>query len=175
MALPLDSNRAQCAGCSWLARSGSWTMSQESQPHCLSWQTLKEHCIPTGKETALHTAWGYERFESTLCENDFIYPYATCWLCRMNKYGMEIKWYALEIERHTGQMKAIHTSTNSSGLYRLGTSPELRMLLISSRKDSSTIWVSLNRKTVGLLSTPAKRYSFLMSRSHTHTHRHTHT
>lgn len=71
-------------------------------------------------------------------------------------------------------MKAIHTSTNSSGLYRLGTSPELRMLLISSRKDSSTIWVSLNRKTVGLLSTPAKRYSFLMSRSHTHTQTHAH-
>lgn len=34
---------------------------------------------------------------------------------------------------------------------------------MSSRKDSSTIWVSLNRKTVGLFSTPAKRYSFLMS------------
>lgn len=34
---------------------------------------------------------------------------------------------------------------------------------MSSRNDSSTSWVSLNRKTVGLLSTPAKRYSLLMS------------
>ena len=37
------------------------------------------------------------------------------------------------------------------------------MLLMSSRNDSCTSWVSLNRKRVGLLSTPVRRYSFLMS------------
>lgn len=56
-----------------------------------------------------------------------------------------------------------HTSSSSSALQRLGTSPELRMLLMSSRKDSSTICVSLNRNTVGLFSTPVSRQSFLIS------------
>lgn len=55
------------------------------------------------------------------------------------------------------------TSSNSSGLYRLGTSPELRMLLMSSRKDSSAIWVSTKRKDVVLSSTPAWRYRRLIS------------
>ena len=50
------------------------------------------------------------------------------------------------------------TSSNSSGLYRFGTSPLLRMLLMSSRKDSSKAWVSLNRNTVGLFSTPVRKY-----------------
>ena len=54
--------------------------------------------------------------------------------------------------------KLFFTSSNSSGLYRFGTSPLLRMLLMSSRKLSSTTCVSLKRKTVGLLSTPAWKY-----------------
>lgn len=48
-ALPLGSCRILCAGCSWLAESGSWTRSQESLWPCLSWQTLIEHCISRGR------------------------------------------------------------------------------------------------------------------------------
>lgn len=59
------------------------------------------------------------------------------------------------------------TSSNSSGLYKFGTSPLLRMLLISSRKPSSTTWMSLKRKTVGLFSTPAWKYSFFRSERNT--------
>ena len=48
------------------------------------------------------------------------------------------------------------TSSKSSALlYRLGTSPLLRMLLMSSRKDSTTTCVSVKRNTVGLFSAPA--------------------
>ena len=43
----------------------------------------------------------------------------------------------------------------SSVSIMLGTSPELRMLLMSSRNDSLTICVSENRKTTGLASQPA--------------------
>ena len=43
----------------------------------------------------------------------------------------------------------------SSVSIMFGTSPELRMLLMSSRKDSLTICVSENRKTTGLASQPA--------------------
>ena len=54
---------------------------------------------------------------------------------------------------------SIPTSSNSSALYRLDTSPLLRMLLMSSRNDSSTTWTSMKRNTVALLSTPALQYS----------------
>ena len=61
--------------------------------------------------------------------------------------------------RERGKIKeTTPTSSNSSGLYRFGTSPLLRILLISSRKDSSKAWVSLNRNTVGLFSTPVRKY-----------------
>ena len=43
----------------------------------------------------------------------------------------------------------------SSVSIRLGTSPELRMLLMSSSIDSLTICVSEKRKTTGLLTHPA--------------------
>lgn len=45
--------------------------------------------------------------------------------------------------------------TSSSLAKRLGTSPVLRMLLMSSRKLSSFIWLSLNRNTVGCPALPA--------------------
>ena len=47
------------------------------------------------------------------------------------------------------------TSAFSSAGNMLGTSPVLRIMLISSTNDSSLIWLSLNRNTVALPSTPA--------------------
>ena len=42
----------------------------------------------------------------------------------------------------------------SSGFQIFGTSPEFRILLISSKKDSNTIYESVNRKHKGLRLTP---------------------
>mmetsp|Transcript_2342 Transcript_2342/g.7646 ORF Transcript_2342/g.7646 Transcript_2342/m.7646 type:complete len:237 (+) Transcript_2342:4635-5345(+) len=53
--------------------------------------------------------------------------------------------------------------SHSSLAKRLGTSPELRMLLMSSTKDSTTICVSANRKTTGVPSQPVMKKSFLRS------------
>ena len=39
-------------------------------------------------------------------------------------------------------------SSFSSSSQRLGISPELRMLLMSSKKSSSTIWLSVKRKVI---------------------------
>ena len=47
------------------------------------------------------------------------------------------------------------TSAFSSAGNMLGTSPVLRIMLMSSTNDSSLIWLSLNRNTVALPSTPA--------------------
>jgi len=47
------------------------------------------------------------------------------------------------------------TSSTSSGEYKFGTIPELRILFISSKNRSSTTCVSENRKQVGTFSTPA--------------------
>ena len=46
-------------------------------------------------------------------------------------------------------------SAFSSEAQRLGTSPVFRIILISSMKDSSLIWLSANRNTVCLPSAPA--------------------
>ena len=54
----------------------------------------------------------------------------------------------------------------SSVSKRLGTSPELRMLLTSSSMDSFTICVSLKRKMVGLLSQPALNMKLFRSSCH---------
>ena len=45
-------------------------------------------------------------------------------------------------------------SAFSSAGYRLGTSPVLRIILMSSINDSSLIWLSANRKVVGRPSPP---------------------
>ena len=42
----------------------------------------------------------------------------------------------------------------SSGFQILGTSPEFKILFISSRKDSNTIYESVNKKHKGLRLTP---------------------
>ena len=62
-----------------------------------------------------------------------------------------------------GARTSSHSAPSSSLLNRLGTSPEVRMLLMSSRNVSTTICVSSNRNTVGLFPTPACRYRFFRS------------
>mmetsp|Transcript_60212 Transcript_60212/g.148103 ORF Transcript_60212/g.148103 Transcript_60212/m.148103 type:complete len:202 (-) Transcript_60212:801-1406(-) len=51
----------------------------------------------------------------------------------------------------------------SSEAKRLGTSPALRIELMSSTKPSFTIWLSVKRKTTGLRSTPAIVKTFFRS------------
>lgn len=63
--------------------------------------------------------------------------------------------------RHADTIESI-----SSGPYRLGTSPALRMLLISSRKVSMTTWASEKTNAVGSSFTPAFRRHRLMSSRH---------
>jgi len=57
-------------------------------------------------------------------------------------------------------------SSISSAAHRLGTSPVLRILLISSRKPSLTIYVSLKRKTTGVFLAPAVFNNFFKSSFH---------
>ena len=54
----------------------------------------------------------------------------------------------------------------SSDFHRFGTSPEFRMLLMSSRKFSWTIWVSVKRNTTFVPSAPAIRSTLRRSSRH---------
>mmetsp|Transcript_12343 Transcript_12343/g.37068 ORF Transcript_12343/g.37068 Transcript_12343/m.37068 type:complete len:248 (+) Transcript_12343:24-767(+) len=65
-----------------------------------------------------------------------------------------------------GLCRASMSSCSSSCAYRFGTSPVLRMPLMSSTKASMTICVSSKRNTVGSLSRPAHPSTFLRSSCH---------
>mmetsp|Transcript_29452 Transcript_29452/g.47337 ORF Transcript_29452/g.47337 Transcript_29452/m.47337 type:complete len:232 (+) Transcript_29452:842-1537(+) len=62
--------------------------------------------------------------------------------------------------------KAAPMVSVSSVFHRLGTSPELRMLLMSSKKFSCTICVSVKRNTTFLPSEPAMRSTLRKSSRH---------
>eukprot|EP00982_Pelagococcus_subviridis_P013776 31278-Pelagococcus_subviridis.AAC.11 len=57
--------------------------------------------------------------------------------------------------------RAFSIVPKSSDFHRFGTSPLLRMLLMSSRKFSCTICVSVKRKTTSLPSAPAMKFKLL--------------
>jgi hypothetical protein len=61
---------------------------------------------------------------------------------------------------------ALAIVSRSSTFHRLGTSPLLRMLFTSSRKDSFTICVSVKRKVVLLPSAPASSSTRFRSSRH---------
>lgn len=61
---------------------------------------------------------------------------------------------------------SLSTSSQSSGLKILDTPPEFRILLISSRKDSCKIWLSLNKNMVYWFLQPVSLTTFFRSSFH---------
>jgi hypothetical protein len=60
-------------------------------------------------------------------------------------------------------LPTLNMGSKSSVLYKLGTSPPFKMLLMSSSCYSLIIWVSTNKKDVCLFSQPAIINAFLTS------------
>lgn len=59
---------------------------------------------------------------------------------------------AFQARSHRGCVRCTSQMTTLSSFAKMfGTSPELSMLLMSSTKDSLMIWVSENRKAIGVL------------------------
>ena len=89
----------------------------------------------------------------------------TCKLARTRsmKYRHSTSGTSSKPAANAGLRTASKIPGISSLAKRLGTTPDDRMLLMSSKNPSSLICVSLNKNTTFLFSHPACMYSFLMS------------
>ena len=89
-------------------------------------------------------------------------------MCRLSRTRLMNVWYSESLPMGALMLSAYsrmseHMRSFSCPSNNAGTSPEFKMLLMSSTKPSSTICVSVKRNTVGTPSMPVCWYRFLRS------------